>query len=542
MVNAQTASTDRERQARAPSPPTPPPRVSAAQPGVTPGALQSALLAALPVLVLLVLTPASIYIGNQAHFDHRPFVLFHLALAYALIVLLLFLLFRAVAGLRRAVAYPLALLGAIMLGGSMLAPSPVKELLGGGIHGLVLAPAAVLIDVCLIAVVFALVRFVRTSVLVRATCVFSVLAAALVPSVVAVEAARAPEPVIDWARESRPPPVPIADSPSVYHLVFDGFDAATFGQIVEGLDLGGELAGFVWYEKALTNYTSTRLSFPSFMTGRVFGKTMTDETGGRLGRREGLVKTLSRKGYTVTQYNAYFVNNHTLTHVRRSTALIEEALYGRLRHLTQFLDLSVLLAAPSVLKPLTVSDGRGLASQLLAAENRAVADWTRNPPLLTRMLFDLMLDEEAGRPPRGQYVNGHFLIPHAPHVLSSECEYQPGRTASTLTLVAQSVCAVNKIRQLIGELRRLGRFTDAMVVIHGDHGTIHRDRPLLLFKQPGRAEEPFEIASHVVQLADVVPTIHRLLGLELDGLDGVPLDDASAERNIRVYLAKPLLL
>jgi len=153
-----------------------------------------------------------------------------------------------------------------------------------------------------------------------------------------------------------------------------------------------------------------------------------------------------------------------------------------------------------------------------------------------------MIADEAERPARGQYVNGHFLLPHLPSVLSAECEYQPKRhVRSHVTLVAQSMCTVTKLTEFVGALRRLGRFQDAMIIIHADHGTLRRERPLLLVKYPRREAEPFEIAPHVVQLADIAPTIHESLGLEHTRFDGVPLDhDApGARQEITVWLAKP---
>ena len=516
--------------------------LASAEPHAGPGPVQAALLASLPALVLLVVTPARIYIGNQPHFDHRYALVLHLGLLYVLVVLVLYVLFRAAPRLRIPIGYSLGLVGTFIFGVSVLAPSPVDELVGGGIRGIETSPVSVLLDVALLLVLGALVRLTPAPTLVRVACVFSVLAAALVPAAVLFEAARAEEPVIDWAVGERPGPASVADSPNVYHLVFDGFDATVFGRILAELDLAPVFTGFVWYENARSNYTSTRLSFSSFMTGRVFDETITDEEGGRIGRTEGLVRTLGANGYTVTQYNGYFVNNHVLTHVRHSTPLLEDRLYGRLRHLVQILDLSILLSAPTVLKAHTAIDGRGLAGHVLARGPRSLADWTRNGPVLNRMLFDGMTADEAARPARGQYINAHFLLPHTPHVLSAECEYQPERFDSRVTLVAQSMCTVAKITEFVELLRLLGRFRDAMIVIHSDHGTLHRYRPLLMVKAPGRAAEEFETALEVVQLADVAPTIQSTLDLDLTGLDGIPLDDTpGVTREIDLWAAKPSL-
>ncbi len=508
-----------------------------------PRPFQSAVTAALPALVLLVLTPANIYIGNQPHFDHNFVVVLHLCFVYAVVTLSLYLLFRAAPGLCRWVAYPAGVLGALMLGVSMFSPSPVDELLGGGIRDIELSTGALLIDAGLIIALAVLVTLVPAPKIIDITCVFSLLAAVAAPATVMFEARRADESVVAWLRDAPAPPDASIDRPNIYHLVFDGFDATLFERLVPELGLEANLAGFVWYPNALSNYTSTRLSFPSFMTGRIFDESVTDETGGRIGRREGLVKSLAEIGYTVTQYNGYYLNNHARAHVRRSTAELDAALFGRLRQLVQLLDLSILLATPSVLKPYTALDGRGLVGHWALRGPRSLADWTRNPPVLSRMLFDRMLEDEGQRPARGQYVNGHFLIPHSPFVLSARCEYQPSRTKSLVTLTAQSMCTIAKLTELVDRLRALDRLEDAMVVVHADHGTMRRDRPLLLVKPPGRSDEKLEVARQVVQLADIAPTIHKAVGLDVAGFDGRPLDETKGvDREIKVFIANPALV
>ena len=501
--------------------------------GYVPGPISSALLASLPLLVIMVVTPAHIYLGNQADFDYEHVVIFHLSLLHLIVVLAFYLVFQMIPRLRKAVSYPLGVMGVFLLAVQLFVPSPTDAQLHAGIYFVEESSGWALFEVGVLLALWALVRFCAAPKLVGIASGLCALLAVAVPAVIAYEAARADESVSGWAKASSAGPAVISNSPNVYHLVFDGFDGTLFEQIVSELDLESSLAGFVWYSNAFSNYAVTYLSFPSFMTGRVYDKATLDKARGRITRSEGLVKTLASKGYKVTQYNAYYINNHSLTHERHSTTLIEAEVYGHLRRLVQLLDLSALLVAPQVLKAQTAIDGRGLFSHWFLRTQRAYADWTRNPPLLSLMLLEQLLEDEPRRAARGQYVNAHFLIPHAPESLNAQCQYAPAMRRALVHLAEQTICTVMKIREIADTLRGLDRFRDAMVVIHSDHGVLRRGRPLMLVKYPGARAEPFQIARHEVQLIDVAPTILDALGLDHADLDGMNLQN-DAPRSGRV--------
>ena len=496
--------------------------------GFVAGPISSALLASLPLLVILVLAPAQIYLGNQADFDYEHIVIFHLSLLHIFAVLGFYLVFRMIPRLRKPISYPLAVTGVFLFAVHLFAPSQTGAQLHAGIYFIKESTKWALFEVGVLLALWALVRLCSASRLVRIASLFCALLSVAVPGVVAIEAVRADESVAGWTKAASVSPVAVNDSPNLYHLVFDGFDGTLFERIVSELDLESSFAGFVWYSNAVSNYTSTSRSFPSFMTGRLYDKTTLDKAGDRLTRTEGLVKTLASKRYKVTQYNAYYINNHSLAHERHSTASIEANVYGHRRRLVQLLDLSALLVAPQVLKAQTTIDGRGLFSHWFLRTRHAYADWTRNPPLLSLMLLDQLLEDEQRRPARGQYVNAHFLIPHAPESLNAACQYVPAMSRVVAHLAEQTICTVMKIREIADTLRGFDRFRDAMIVIQSDHGTLRRARPLLLVKYPGAQTEPFQIARHEVQLIDIAPTILDALGLEHADLDGVNLQNDEA--------------
>lgn len=93
--------------------------------------------------------------------------------------------------------------------------------------------------------------------------------------------------------------------------------------------------------------------------------------------------------------------------------------------------------------------------------------------------------------PRGAHVFAHFLVPHAPYLLTSEClvsgarvnGYYLGRKVPdpaareaarrdfTDLYLAQVQCVASKIDELLEAIAARPELADARVIIHGDHGS-----------------------------------------------------------------------
>jgi hypothetical protein len=95
----------------------------------------------------------------------------------------------------------------------------------------------------------------------------------------------------------------------------------------------------------------------------------------------------------------------------------------------------------------------------------------------------------AASVPRGTHVFAHFLVPHAPYLLLQSCvvsgkvdngyflsQYpQPERAERRLDsyrrYLAQVGCVERKLNDFMMTIRRVENYRDAVIVIHGDHGS-----------------------------------------------------------------------
>ena len=265
-----------------------------------PGALTAALVASLPFLLLLVVVPAHLYLGNMPYLDHNQMVILHLGVVYGAIVTILYLLTRCAASVRKPLAFGLGTLGVIFAVVYLISPSPIGELIDPGIPPFEEDTSWVLAEIAVLGVIGLAVRLIPIAQLMETVAIVCAALGVCLPALAVIETSRSDDSAMQWIQTAHPPTASAAEHVNIYHLVFDAYDGTLFEDIVNGEGMRESFAGFVHYSKALANYPSTRLSFPSFMTGRLFEDTITDNVAGQLGRREGLVKDLADIGYRVS--------------------------------------------------------------------------------------------------------------------------------------------------------------------------------------------------------------------------------------------------
>ena len=359
---------------------------------------------------------------------------------------------------------------------------------------------------------------------------------------------------------------PATDKPNVYHLVFDGFPGSFFLETAEQLNVLDEFDGFILFDKAKANHYPTYASMASMMLSEYFSDT--NETFSdwifswkKPDAKVGLLNKMTDGGYALHQYTDIPVNaaatpsQTRLTSEVMSRVNLIQAIYAA--------RLSPVAFRQTALD--TVSEY--LSQMRYGARASSPLDYRAwDSP----RLFSTMVAGESGRPNTGQYVFYHGFNPHGPHPVQLDCT--PTETQSSFNALG---CSINSMLELIRELKVLGRYDDALIVIHSDHGNNRNEpnpggeyfdiefskafnqyfwypespvggeinhyrmvAPLLLVKLPG-SKQPFRIDHReLAEIADIGPTIYAAAGLPVETKRGAPLfsEKHASKREISMFL------
>ncbi len=364
-------------------------------------------------------------------------------------------------------------------------------------------------------------------------------------------------------------PAAAAGAGNVYHIVLDRMQTDAFLSAVEQTHTRAMFDGFDLFENNLSNYLWTLQSAASYFTGTIFTGADYDQWLQGWQNDQGLIPTLSARGYQVWMYAplatwqtrdvdrfAYDVDIY-----QQETGFAQAGLFD-------LLQIWLASLAPNMLTNEALPVAAAVADpmfELLTGRLRPLSGTEGLHQYAGVLLLRRLLREEALRAPDGEYVYAHALLPHGPHVLDQDCRYvgPSGKRAVPLRPVQgyllQAQCSLRLLAAFLQELKRLGRFEAATIVIHGDTGDwmplgetrkvtgrilgypkaslLSYAQALLMIKRP-HATGPLRLVETPTQLVDLYPTLLDILGLPGPpaGLDGRSIySSAAAEpRPVRV--------
>ena len=340
-----------------------------------------------------------------------------------------------------------------------------------------------------------------------------------------------------WTRYQPHPPESITsvlpqwetreDLPNIYHVILDGYQADFFPQTLSP-EYRTVLSGFINYPNNVSLYPVTNMSLPSIFTGRRLPDNLSNVEYMRraFNTDASFLYWLRRAGYKTLAY-APLVYEFDLTlfdhvtfhqHNPEAEALVE-------MNTATFKRLWFWANSPRLFTRLLLNTEWFFQfgeDDLTLVKNKNFLPFS--VPITSYLSFENYLRQEAQLPARGRYTLIHLIIPHAPEVLTSDCNYDfGGRTTSQLE---QAGCATRLLVEFVERLRELDRLDDSLVIAHADHGAYDPNSKagthsaesvslgaLLLIKPIG-AHGEMTVSSAKSTLVDVAPTLLQAAGVE----------------------------
>ncbi len=322
-----------------------------------------------------------------------------------------------------------------------------------------------------------------------------------------------------------------SDLPNVYHVLLDEFQTEMFEANLRPR-VREALAGFTYYPEATTPFGRTELAVASMFAGEDYAYDVApaDYAAAALHGPESSLQRLRDAGYHTTGYI------HTLSQYTRRSPFDQLYLHRDVAAsgtLPGYAGLATSLWAYAALP-------EPVAARVIPAryfdQLTGAGLLPDDAPLLSVRSFRAFLQREPTLAASGRYTLVHLIHPHFPTVLERDCTTTPGRETGP---VEQADCALLLVEEFLATLRRLGRFDDAMIVVHADHGSRYRatgdglvevqsagvyseafsrarSRPLLLVKPPGApAGGELAVSRRPATTDDVLATIFDGVGLPL---------------------------
>ncbi len=356
---------------------------------------------------------------------------------------------------------------------------------------------------------------------------------------------------------------------NVYQIVLDRMQTDAFLDALEHNGTQDVFAGFDLFKNNVSNYIWTLQSAASYFTGTYF-------KGGDYSHwihgwqtSEGLFPTLVGRGYRISMYapiaswKTKYVDrfHYDVDIYQQQTGFAHAGLYD-------LLQIWLASLAPNLLTNEALPLAADLADpvfELLTGRRRPLSGTEGLHQVAGVLVLRQLVREEAARAPNGEYVYAHVLLPHGPHVLDRDCRYAgpTGKRAVPLKAVQgyllQAQCSLGLVASFLQELKRLGRYQAATIVIHGDTGDwmplgetrkntgqilgyrqaklLSYVQALLMIKRP-HAEGPLRVVETPTQLVDLYPTLLDVLDLGPPPVDlygrSIYAKEADQPREVRI--------
>lgn len=520
--------------------------------------------------IFLLSVPLELYLGNPGEFPDD--VLHPYWLAFCAIMGVLWLLSIALSPTWRCrLSRLFFFIGMFLYLSQILVPVRMSSLIGMENQPKVLEPfSAILLQLLILALlvcgfIWLPQKLLRTMGGAMAICILALL---LVKFAAAKCHSDNPIPASSEKIAYPAPQAPKSDG-NIYRLLFDGFSSQEFAAAFPTSKHQGALKDFLFYNENRSNYLWTLPSVVCCKTGSFF-------KGGNMRKwisktsTPTITKRLMKAGWIVSSYGnpMPWISEPVHRNVSFADAnRIQQNSQDRILHDLHFADLCLLRLVPVPWRKNVYDRGMGLLSRHYGRKGAFRSDHLRIGTALN--VFRTLLAEEKLRGPKGHYVEAHINIPHVPWVLDGELVYHPERT----TYYDQIQACLNLVSQFVSELKRLGHYDNATIMIHSDHGLSSRkndlpivatymtgeimsridamikrpgfnskkmeqfSRSLMLIKPAHRSAPRLIISPRETQTADIAATIFSLAGLSIANENGQSIlsDSFPVQREIHIF-------
>ncbi|MDB9788521.1 hypothetical protein OAB52_01915 [Candidatus Thioglobus sp.] len=326
--------------------------------------------------------------------------------------------------------------------------------------------------------------------------------------------------------------------PNIYHIHVEGLQTDYFLRYMHNRPKAKkELMGFTIFEKNISNYPTTLQSQASYLTS-------TTHLSGRFDKwlrkyDQGLLSNLKKTGYQLTQHSLRPLDSAVFD----STIDLKKALDYQGALIVEFTRVWLAKVSPNFLTNEVLPIGKKLGSKFFNILNPKSSIGTR----LTKQDgssayygiygFNDLTSRISEHPPTNQYIYSINDILHDAYKVSPACEFENKPDFSLgERYFRQFECTMRLIDGFVTELKNLNRFSNSIIIIHGDHGS-HYAGQLLNTKgtsfstnKDSISQPPYDLSIGSSRLVDLESQARALLMIKpLNALGEMKISDTPSQ-------------
>lgn len=320
----------------------------------------------------------------------------------------------------------------------------------------------------------------------------------------------------------------IGEKNNVVVFVLDKFDGTIMDEILAvDSDFLEPLHDFTYYENATSAYAPTGLGLPFLLTGTEWVEGMSmGEWFDYAYEGDTLLSALAEQNYDISLYTITSMVSESVMDIVSNYKDGVERTCSLQDTLDLMMQCSKYRMAPFILKEYYQYDSSDIA---LLVDDGTV--WTaENDYPFYKSLVEQGLQVVDNEDANGTFKFIHMHGAHPPYILTEDFQYVPYDARRSegygTDKLSQARGAMGIVYEYIRQMKELGKYEDATIIITADHGytewlcddegnVIKTSFPIIFIKEPEESREEIKVSQAPVSHADIIPTILENIGFEV---------------------------
>jgi hypothetical protein len=336
----------------------------------------------------------------------------------------------------------------------------------------------------------------------------------------------------------------VGEENNIIMFVLDKYDGRIIDEILEDdADFLEPLHDFTYYRNITSEFSLTNSAVPYLISGTDYDEDSNEDYVEYAYDTDNMINDLYNAGYEI---GIYTDKNYVSENMKDYIINYEDGVVrtcGTYDLVELMLQCSRYKMAPLIEKDYYVYSTSDVSN---LAANDTVVNIENDLPFYNSLLDEGVSVDESNS--KGTFRFIHMYGAHPPYTMTSDFQYKPFDGKRDVhygsDMLSQAEGSMKIVYEYISQLKELGKYEDATIIITADHGHntgLYDDEgnitdisvPILFVKKPGESSDVIKKSNAPISHEDLMPTIEKAAGI---AGDEITIDDISEdEERTRIF-------